>query len=134
MAEQAKSLPNVEFTGFLPLRQVEPYFDRASVFVNTSQHEGVPNTFLQAWARGIPTIAFVDTGARLQHAPVYFVAKNLGEMVSEIGRLFADHLYQRRAATCCREYFNAQHSPTGVLRHYAEVFAALVDVKRHDHA
>ena len=44
----AAALPNVEFTGFLPLERVEPYFDRARVHVNSSDHEGVPNTFLQA--------------------------------------------------------------------------------------
>jgi glycosyltransferase involved in cell wall biosynthesis len=45
---QAAGLPNVELTGFLPLAQVEPWFDRARVLVNTSHFEGMPNTFLQA--------------------------------------------------------------------------------------
>jgi glycosyltransferase involved in cell wall biosynthesis len=49
---RAAKLPNVEFTGFLPLAQVERWFDRARVVVNTSVYEGMPNVFLQAWARG----------------------------------------------------------------------------------
>ena len=60
---RAAQLPNVEFTGFLPLAQVEPWFDRARVLVNTSVYEGMPNVFLQAWARGVPTVATVDVGA-----------------------------------------------------------------------
>ncbi|HET7669078.1 MAG TPA: glycosyltransferase family 4 protein, partial [Burkholderiales bacterium] len=60
---RAARLPNVEFTGFLPLAQVEPWFDRARVLVSTSVYEGMPNVFLQAWARGVPTVATVDVGA-----------------------------------------------------------------------
>ena len=65
---RAEALPNLELTGFLPLAQVEPWFDRARVLVNTSTYEGMPNTFLQAWARGVPTVATVDVDAPVQSA------------------------------------------------------------------
>ena len=57
---EAASLPNLEFVGFLPLAKVERRFDDAHVVVNTSEFEGLPNTFLQAWSRGVPTVATVD--------------------------------------------------------------------------
>ena len=37
---EAATLPNVEFTGFLPLAEVEPRFDAARLLVNTSDYEG----------------------------------------------------------------------------------------------
>lgn len=123
----ALSMPNVEFTGFLPLGSVEPYFDRAAIFVNTSSHEGVPNTFLQAWARGVPTVAFIDIGARLQDKPIYHVAQDLTDAIGEIERLFSNELYRRRAADRCREYFAETHSPAGVLAHYQRLLAKLAD-------
>lgn len=51
---------NLDFLGFQPLDVTEKYFDQCKVFVNTSVTEGFPNTFLQAWRRGIPVISFVD--------------------------------------------------------------------------
>ncbi len=41
-------LPNMEFVGYVPFREVDDYFLDARVFVNTSGMEGFPNTFIQA--------------------------------------------------------------------------------------
>jgi glycosyltransferase involved in cell wall biosynthesis len=115
----------VEFTGFLPLSRVETYFDRARVVINTSAHEGMPNTFLQAWARGVPTLAFVDPGTQLDGEPVHQSAANIEEMADEIERLFSDESRHARIAARCRRYFEATHSVPRVLRHYEEVFGWL---------
>jgi glycosyltransferase involved in cell wall biosynthesis len=113
---QASRLPNVELTGFLPLAQVEPWFDRARVLVNTSLYEGMPNTFLQAWARGVPTVATVDVGA-----PVHRVASGVEELAREIEAAFDNPALSAR----CREYFARQHSPAEVLARYARLFDEL---------
>lgn len=132
--EMAAALPNVEFTGFLPLARVEPYFDRAALLVNTSTHEGVPNTFLQAWSRGVPSVAFVDTGARLHGTQVYSLVHNLDQARDEIERLMSDQIYWRRTATRCREYFNQTNGPQGVLADYGRLFKTLSDEGAGRHA
>jgi glycosyltransferase involved in cell wall biosynthesis len=113
---QASRLPNVELTGFLPLAQVEPWFDRARVLVNTSLYEGMPNTFLQAWARGVPTVATVDVGA-----PVHRVAAGVEELAREVQAAFDNATLGAR----CREYFARNHSPAEVLERYARLFDEL---------
>jgi glycosyltransferase involved in cell wall biosynthesis len=122
---RARALPNVEFLGFLPLAQVETHFDRARVFVNTSTHEGFPNTFLQAWARGVPTVAFVDTGSRQAGEPVYDVAGDEAAGLSRLRQLMTDEVAWRRASTRCRQHFEATHSPAGTLALYGRLFDAL---------
>jgi len=123
---EAAAIPNVEFTGFLPLARVEPYFDRARILVNTSVHEGMPNTFLQAWARGVPTVAFVDTGARLRGEPVYRVVGRLDEAAAEIERLFTDEAHWAGASARCREYFGSTHSTSKVLERFERLLGELV--------
>jgi glycosyltransferase involved in cell wall biosynthesis len=112
---QAAGLPNVELTGFLPLAQVEPWFDRARVLVNTSLFEGMPNTFLQAWARDIPTVGTVDVGAGVHH-----VAMDVASLAAQVERL-ADAATGGRY----REYFERNHSPQEVVARYARVFDQL---------
>jgi glycosyltransferase involved in cell wall biosynthesis len=116
--EQAARLPNVELTGFLTLDQVEPWFDRARVFVNTSLYEGMPNTFLQAWARDVPTVGTVDVGA-----PVHQVAMDLDSLAQHTERLFAEAPGGRRY----RDYFEHNHSCDEAMRRYGGLFDQLRD-------
>ena len=115
-----------QFTGFLPHARAERYFNRARVLVNTSLHEGVPNTFLQAWARGVPTVAFIDTGARLRDELLYAVVKRVEEAATEVERLFTDDGHWKRASARCREYFSSTHSTSKVLARFESLVGELV--------
>jgi glycosyltransferase involved in cell wall biosynthesis len=122
---EARSLGNVEFAGFVPYAGIDAYFNRARVLVNTSRYEGFPNTFLQAWARGVPTVGFVDTGSRAREEPVYTVVPDVCEAAREIQRLMLDDDYWRRASSRCRAHYLAQHSLASVTARYAKAFTAL---------
>ena len=121
IGSQAAALPNVQFTGFLPLAEVEPWFDRARVFVNTSHYEGMPNTFLQAWARGVPTVATVDVGARVNQ-----VFQETDEGARAIEALFANERAWQAAGRSCREYFERTHSTAQALERYGRLFEELL--------
>ncbi len=121
MRARAAALPNVEFTGFLPLAEVERWFDRARVVVNTSVYEGMPNVFLQAWARGIPTGATVDVGVAAHR-----VAADVDGMAREIEKLWHDRLAGER----CRDYFERHHSSAKVFARYVRLFDSLCPLAR----
>ncbi|QDX81069.1 hypothetical protein B9N43_07320 [Denitratisoma sp. DHT3] len=126
----AASVDNLELTGFLPLAEAERHFDRAKVVVNTSVLEGMPNTFLQAWARGVPTVAFIDVNARLAGSSIYRVVAGVEEAAAEIERLFRDELYYMHASLRCREYFSGTHGAAAVLERFARVLASLCESPR----
>jgi glycosyltransferase involved in cell wall biosynthesis len=117
---RAAGLPNVQFTGFLPLAEVEPWFDRARVLVNTSVYEGMPNVFLQAWARGVPTVATVDVGV-----PAHRVAPEVGGVARELRLLCENPSLWDSASRACRKYFERHHSSAEVLARYERLFAVL---------
>lgn len=116
----AGELPNIEFTGYLPLKRAEACFDQACVLVNASgtNNEGFPNVFLQAWARGIPTIAFSDAGARLDGELVYPIVNSVEEAAIEIERMYNDESHLKKVSNRCLEYFNANHGTKRVLTEY----------------
>ena len=123
----AASLPNVRMAGFVPYAQVDQWFDGARLFVNTSRYEGFPNTFLQAWARGIPTVAFVDTGSRsADGAPPYEVVADVSEAAWKIDRLMKDDAAWRRASQRAAEHFRAHHSVDAVAAMYEREIAGVL--------
>jgi glycosyltransferase involved in cell wall biosynthesis len=117
---QAARLPNVEFTGFLPLAEVETWFDRARLLVNTSTYEGMPNVFLQAWARGVPTVATVDVGV-----PAHRIAAGVEELKNQLEMLDSPSAYAE-ASRACRAHYEATHSGAQVLGRYAQLFSELM--------
>ena len=129
----AGALSNVDFVGFRPLAEVEPLFDRARIVVNTSIVEGMPNIFLQAWARGIPTVAYIDVGARHAGMPVYRVVDDTTAAVREIERLFTDESYRTQASLRCASYFAATHAKTAVLASYTRLLSELVSGEHRGH-
>ncbi len=117
---QASSIPNLEFTGFLPLAQVEERFDGARVLVNTSAYEGMPNTFLQAWARGIPTVGSVSVGTL-----VHKQFAGIEDGAREIDSLLGDAHTWESASRRCLEHFERAHSGDVTLQRYRQLFNEL---------
>jgi glycosyltransferase involved in cell wall biosynthesis len=48
VSSRAAKMANVEFLEAVPYREVQNHFNEAKIFVNTSEHEGVPNTFIHS--------------------------------------------------------------------------------------
>ena len=117
---RAARLPNVEFTGFLPLAEVEPWFDRARLLVSTSVYEGMPNVFLQAWARAVPTVATVDVGA-----PVNTVFADAAQGAAKVETLLSDTALWNQASSDSLAYFERNHSSSEVLARYARLLEDL---------
>ena len=122
VSDQCAELPNLEFLGFQPLAATERYFDQSKLLVNTSEHEGFPNTFLQAWRRGIPVVSFVD--------PDDVIRKNgLGRVVTGDQSLLnavKSALDAPPDAEKIRVYFQDNHA-SGVAEQYLRVFASLAN-------
>jgi len=66
--EQAKDITNLTFVSNVPFAEIDIYYQKAKVFVNTSAFEGFPNTFIQAAMYQTPIVS-------LQVNPDSFLAK-----------------------------------------------------------
>jgi Glycosyltransferase Family 4/Glycosyl transferases group 1 len=108
---RAADVGNLTFHGPLPYRATNRLFDRARVFVNTSETEGFPNTFLQAWIRGVPVVSFFDPDDVIRREGLGQAVASLGEMVSAARRLTADSQEWLETSARCRAY---------MARHYGE--------------
>ena len=57
LASLAERLDNLEMIGAVAFERTGELFSRAAFFVNTSQVEGLPNSFIQAWMHETPVLS-----------------------------------------------------------------------------
>jgi glycosyltransferase involved in cell wall biosynthesis len=83
---------NVSIVERVPFDEIETYYQRATVLVNTSAAEGFPNSFLQAGKFGTPVVSLsVDPARMLTDARCgNFANDNLHDMANAIKRLCHD--------------------------------------------
>jgi len=55
--KEASELSNFRYLGPQPLEAVNRHLELGHLLVNTSREEGFPNTFIQAWLRGVPVVS-----------------------------------------------------------------------------
>lgn len=126
----ADGVQNVELLPPRPRDELMYLIDRAVAVVSTSDFEGMPNVFLEAWARGVPALA-------LSHDPDGVIERyELGEfargsrenLAAGAKRLWDARSDQREVAERCLRYVAEQHSEDVVTGEWARVLGLFARV------
>ncbi len=118
--QAAKLLPNLVFHGYVQPQDVGKVFDGASALVNTSLSEGFPNTFLQSWIRGVPTVSFVNPELATGESGTLACA-SFDEMVDAVrGVVSSPAAWEGRSAQV-RALFAKYHSEAAALQRYRKI-------------
>lgn len=118
----ARSLPNLRFDGPQPYARVGAVFDAARVFVNTSDTEGFPNTYLQAWARGVPVVAFFDPDGVIAREGLGHAATSLEDMQARVREFARDRALWEETSRRCSAYIEREFPEDKILAPYLESF------------
>lgn len=121
VTEQANTENNVDFLGAVPYHQVGTFFQRARVFVNTSDIEGFPNTFLQAWVCGKPVVSFFDPDETIKEYRLGEAVKSLDEMVAVIPKLLGDEETMGRIDRDARHYVEQKNGAQTIASIYRDI-------------
>ena len=122
----AEACPNLGVRGYVDHARLSELFESASLFVHTSQVEGFPNTVLEAWARGIPSVTAVDPDGVIARQRLGEVVGNVPSLVTAVERWMADPALRREAGARAREYVRGRHAPDAVLERVATLFDRVV--------
>lgn len=123
--QQAQAIPNLKLTGMVHPDEVGRYFDQARLLVCTSTVEGFPNTFLQAWSRGVPVVSTVDPDHLIAGLNLGRFCSSLEELVSGVRELSSDEELRREIGERAKEYVIENHHPDAVRAKYRELLDEL---------
>jgi glycosyltransferase involved in cell wall biosynthesis len=125
MLEEGRRHPNVEVRPPMSQREVGELMARSVAVVNTSTVEGMPNTFLEGWARGAPALTLdVDPDGIVSRHALGIAAEGSWErFVDGARQLWHERTNGKDRDARVRAYVRDEHSPAAVGRRWK----ALID-------
>jgi glycosyltransferase involved in cell wall biosynthesis len=126
VASQAAAIPNLTFHGRVPYHDMDAHYAGARILLNTSDSEGFPNSYLQAWIRGTPVVTFFDPDGLIRRERLGLVADSLDEMQERIDTLVTDSRHWQAASARSRRYMQERYGDDRILAPYLATFKELV--------
>lgn len=119
----ASKLSNVNFMGFVPRHKVQQYFKKAKVFIFTSNSEGFPNVFLEAWTSGSIVVSLIlDPDNVITRNSLGKVSGTPGQLKKDVDELLGNEALRGSIAQNARKYVLENHDPALLAKQLAEVF------------
>jgi len=118
----SKKPNNVKLLGKLSFNDALNIFNKATFFVNTSRDEGFPNTYIQAWLRGIPVISLgVDPDNIIQKYKLGYVCKNIESVWKALNHLLDNKKEYFDIAERAKKYSKQNHSISKMVNTFLRI-------------
>jgi glycosyltransferase involved in cell wall biosynthesis len=110
IVEELRQLPNVEYLGQVTPDVAMRTIANAALLLSTSDDEGFPNTFLQAWSSGTPVVSLtIDPDHLIRHMGLGLVSGDVQTAVADITRLLRSPAERQAIALRARRHVERSH-------------------------
>jgi len=126
LRRRAGALRQLEWSGFVPYHLARERFAQARILLSTSDSEGFPNTYLQAWMAGTPVVAFFDPDGLIAREGLGIVVASVPEAIESIRGLLADSERWQSMSRRVQDYARAHHGEA-VIDRYQSLFTSIME-------
>jgi glycosyltransferase involved in cell wall biosynthesis len=117
IVEGLRRLPNVEFLGQVAPEKAQQVIADAAVLLSTSDGEGFPNTFVQAWSSGTPVVTLkIDPDRIIEKLGLGMVSGSVEVALADINALMDSPTRREEIAFRARRYVSENHNEAAVVR------------------
>ena len=126
LIEQARTRPNIRVLGQVARDGMPAVYEGATCLLCTSDYEGFPNTFLEAWTHGVPVVSTIDPDGVIAAEQLGYTATTDAGLARHIEHL--DVGLEARAAIGRRAqiYVDAHHSKESALTAFEQTFCEVM--------
>jgi glycosyltransferase involved in cell wall biosynthesis len=116
MAERLRQVPNVSYLGHVPPARAIEVIAGASLLLSTSEGEGFPSVFLEAWASGTPVVSLkIDPDGAIADKGLGVISAGTEGAAGDIGTLMASSEKRQQMALRTRRYVSTFHSEAAAV-------------------
>lgn len=109
--------PNLDYRGQLPHDDVNELLSKSHLFVNTSEQEGFPNTFIQSWMREMPVVSLsVDPDDILETAKIGVHAETEDRLCDAVRDLMTNPTKRAEYAQRAKDHVEEKHSLKNAMK------------------
>jgi glycosyltransferase involved in cell wall biosynthesis len=122
VVERCRNVTNIELLDSRPRTELLGLIESAVAMVNTADYEGMPNIFLESWARGVPALSLIhDPDGVIERESLGFFADGSPErFAAQARRLWQTRRNQSELQERCRDYVAREHGPDWVVDRWVE--------------
>jgi len=123
---QLRSLPNVEYRGHVDPKETLKLIGNASLLLLTSDGEGFPSVFLEAWAAGTPVVSIkIDPDHKMQKEDLGIVADTVEGAVEAVRDLMTSWQRRHDMGMRARHHVEEAHSPDAAVQVFERAVATV---------
>jgi len=126
LMRRAERLSNVAVHGKVPHDRLGPLYQGAAILCCTSDHEGFPQVFIEAWRHGVPVVSTVDPDSIIARFGLGRVASGADGIAAALAALVASPEERRRAGAAARIYAVNHCSLDATMLRFEKLFLDLV--------
>lgn len=109
--ESAKRVTNLKIIPGVEFDKIAPFFSKAKALINTSEYEGYPNTFVQAFSTGTPVATLgINPDNILGDNNLGYVAENTTDLKKFLEQLESNKKLFLNISKNTKKFFNDNHS------------------------
>lgn len=120
--EEMTKLSNMTYLGPLPLAETSMLILQSKCLVCTSEFEGFPNTFIQAFSRGIPIVSTVDPSDVISNFQIGYCVSSINELAVKGQQLLCSQEKYEDMRRKALKYFYDNHSFESVYKLVKDYF------------
>lgn len=110
MKKEAAKVDNLFFLGPLPLVGVNELLSTSKLLVCSSEFEGFPNTFLQAWAYNVPVVSTVNPSGCIREFGLGKIVEDEPQLLFAVQELLDSNELYNQCQQNIKNYFTEHHN------------------------
>ena len=116
IVHELRATPNIEYLGHVAPEKAEQVIAGAAVFLSTSDQEGFPNTFTQAWSAGTPIVSLrLDPDHLIERVGMGTVSESVARVIADINALIDSPQRRDDIAIRARKFVGENYSASAVV-------------------